>query len=179
MMARQRMTLSGGAGGVEVENLVQSGYLALVAAADTYNPAAGRSFVSWLSLALKTAFAEAGGYRTRRQLHDPLRHAGSLDTLVNDDADGDTLGDLQADPTAAQGFQDAEKQLFVEQLHEALEKALDELPACQGDTLRRRFYQQQTLDEIAAKEAVSKEAVRQWQAKGLQALCREVEFSNL
>ncbi len=178
MKARQRMTLSGGAGGVEFEDLYNCGYLALVAAADTYNAAADRSFISWLSLSLKTAFAEAGGYRSKRQAHDPLNHAGSLDTPVNDDMDGDTLGDLQADPVASQSFQDAEDRLFLEQLHSALEKAMDQLPARHGDTLRRRFYRQQTLDEIAADEGVSKEAVRQWQTKGLQALRQEAELQQ-
>lgn len=67
LQARQRILFSGGLGGVEVDDLYQSGYIALVAAVDSYDPATGRSFIGWLSLALKTAFAEAGGYRSRRQ----------------------------------------------------------------------------------------------------------------
>ncbi|MDE7243942.1 MAG: sigma-70 family RNA polymerase sigma factor [Oscillospiraceae bacterium] len=178
MKARQRMTFSCGAGGVEFDDLYNCGYLALVAATDTYNVTAACSFISWLSLSLKTAFAEAGGYRSKRQAHDPLHCAGSLDAPVGDDTDGATLGDLQADPTAAQDFQNAEDRLFLEQLHDALEKAMDQLPTQHGDTLRRRFYQQQTLDEIAADEGVSKEAVRQWQSKGLQALRQEAELQQ-
>lgn len=74
--AYRRHLLSDGLGGVEVEDLYQSGYLALVAAADSFNPAAGRSFISWLALALKTAFAEAGNYRSSKQARDPLHRAG-------------------------------------------------------------------------------------------------------
>ena len=173
LQARRRVLLSGGLGGVEAEDLYQSGYIALVAAVDSFDPEAGRSFIGWLALALKTAFAEAGGYRSRKQALDPLHRAGSLDAPIGGDEDSGTLADLQADPGAAQDFQDAEDRLYLEQLHNALEKALDELPGRQGDTLRRRFYQNQSLREIAAAEGVYGETVRQWQEKGLRALRRQ------
>lgn len=175
--ARRRHLLSGGVGGVEVEDLYQSGYIALVAAADTYDPAAGRAFIGWLALALKTVFAEAGGCRSIKQARDPLRHAGSLDVPASEDSDT-TIGDLIADPGAAQNFQDAEDRLYLEQLHNALEKALDELPDRQGDTLRRRFYQNRSLEEIAAAEGISGEAVRQWQMKGLRELRKQQELQR-
>lgn len=63
--ACQWILFSGGLGGVEVDDLYQSGYIALVATMDSYDPTAGRSFIGWLSLALKTAFAESGGYRSK------------------------------------------------------------------------------------------------------------------
>lgn len=167
--AKRRLVLSAGLGGVEFGDLYNAGYLALVAAANTYAPAAGRSFIGWLSLALKTAFAEAGGYRSRKQALDPIHRAGSMDAPVGDDSDT-AIGELIADPGAAQDFRDAEDRLFLEQLHDALEKALDDLPAHQGDTLRRRFYQARSLEEIAAAEGVYGETVRQWQMKGLRTL---------
>ena len=76
------------AGGVEFGDLYNSGYLALIAAADTYNPTAGCSFIGWLSMSLKTAFAEAGGYRSRKQALDPLHRASSLNAPLGNDEDG-------------------------------------------------------------------------------------------
>ena len=175
--ARRRHLLSGGAGGVEVEDLYQSGYIALVAAVDSYDPAAGRTFIGWLALALKTAFAEAGGCRSIKQARDPLRHAGSLDVPASEDSDT-AIVDLIADPGATQDFRDVEERLYLEQLHNALEKALDELPDRQGDTLRRRFYQNRSLEEIADDEGISGEAVRQWQMKGLQKLRQQQELQR-
>ena len=172
LQANKRHLLSNGLGGVEVEDLYQSGYIALVCAADTYDPAAGRSFIGWLALALKTAFAEAGGYRGQRQARDPLHRAGSMDTPMGDDEDCGTLGDLIADPSAAQAFQDAEDQLYMEHLRSVLENVLGKIPVQQADILRRRFYQNQGLKEIAAAEGVYGNTVRQWQEKGLRALRR-------
>lgn len=66
--AIRRVDLSSGMGGVTAEDLYQSGYIALLSAVDSFDPAAGRSFVSWLSLALKTQFAaENGPDATRRR----------------------------------------------------------------------------------------------------------------
>ena len=99
----------------------------------------------------------------------PIHRAGSIGAPVG--KDGDTaIGELIVDPEASKDFQDTEDRLFREQLHDALEKAINELPAHQGDTLRRRFYQARSLEEIAAAEGVYGKTVRQWQMKGLRTL---------
>lgn len=179
LKAHQRIELSKGAGlgGAEFEDLYNSGYLALVAAAETYDPDAGRSFIGWLSVALKTAFAEAGGYRSLKQARDPIHRAGSLDSPVGEDGDT-TIGELIADPRAHQDFQNAEDRLYLEQLHDALEKAMELLPAQQSDTIRRRFYENQSLDEIAAVEGVCGETVRLRQMKGLRTLRDQQELQR-
>lgn len=175
--AHKRLILSGGLGGVEFNDLYNAGYIALVAAADTYDPLAGKSFTGWLATALKTAFAEAGGYRSRKQSLDPLHRAGSLDAPVGDENDTATW-ELIADPGAAQGFQNAEDRVYLAQLHDALEKALAELPAQQSGTLRDRFYRAHTLEEIAAAGGVYAETVRQWQMKGLRTLRKRRELQQ-
>lgn len=69
--ASRRMTATGGFGGVEFGDLYDSGYIALVAAAESFDPEAGGSFIGWLALHLKTAFAEAGDIAAvnRRKTH--------------------------------------------------------------------------------------------------------------
>lgn len=178
LQARRRVLLSGGLGGVEPDDLYQSGYIALVYAANTYDPAAGMSFIGWLALALKTAFAETGGYRSRKQARDPLHRAGSSSVSVGDDEDSGTLEDFIPDHSAAQAFWDAEERIYLGQLHNTLEKALDELPDRQGNTLRRHFYQHKRLKEIAAAEGVHERTVGQWQKKGLRALRERRELQQ-
>lgn len=148
VQAHKRLVLSAGLGGVEFEDLYNAGYLALVAAADSFDPTAGRSFIGWLALALKTAFAEAGGYRSRKQARDPIHHAGDLDAPVGEGEDGATLGELQADPAAVQAFQDVEERLYRKQLHDALERALGTLEDNEEAVIRARYYQGHTLEEI-------------------------------
>lgn len=166
--AGKRARALNGFGGTTEDDLYQSGFLALVDAVDSYDPAAGCSFIGWLAMKLRTSFAEAGGYRSRKQALDPLHRAGSLDAPLGDDEGGATLGDLQ--PDSAQGFEEAEERLWREQLHTSLERALNTLPEAEAGALRKRFYRGQTLEAIAAAEGVNKEAVRQRENKALRAL---------
>lgn len=70
--SRRRYSLVGNFGGCEIEDLTQSGYLALVAAVQDYDPEKG-SFLTILALHLKTAFAEAAGIRSTRGMRFYMR----------------------------------------------------------------------------------------------------------
>lgn len=155
-------------GAVDREDLCQSGYLALVAAVDSYDPERETSFVGWLALHLKTAFNEAQNYRTWRQRLDPMHQADSLSRPLDDE--GGELLDVVADPYGLQGLQEAEDRMWQEELAAALEKALRGLPEAESETLRRRYYQGQTLAQCAAEMGVWPECVRQRENKGLRAL---------
>ncbi len=106
--------------GVEFEDLYQSGYLAMVAAVDTYDPASGASFSTWLMYHLKTVFAEATGYRTQKGRQEPLNNYLSLDTPLTDDADSDNLMDVVADPAGLQWREHLEESMWRKQLQEAV-----------------------------------------------------------
>lgn len=159
-----------GAGGVEFGDLYDAGYLALLAAVDSFDVDAGRSFISWLALKLKGAFAEAGGYRSRKQSLDPLHRAGSLDEPMGEDEDSSTLCELIPDPRAEAEILAVEDRDQLSQLRVALEWALSTLPGQQRDTLRRRYYQGMTIAEIASAEDISRPTVYLWHNKGLRAL---------
>lgn len=153
--------------GVTVEDLTQSGYLALVAAVEKYEPERG-VFLPWLDLHLRSGFAAAGGYRTTRR--DPLNEARSLDGPLSS-ADGesettfvDTLPDERDD------YADADERIYNEQLHTALDRALDTLPDTQADVLRERYWSGAGLRTIAENHGISIEAVRQRERAGLSRL---------
>lgn len=162
-----------GFGGVTSEDLYQSGYIALVAAVDSYDPAADCPFIPWLAFHLKTAFAEAAGYRTSKQ--DMLNKTRSLDAPIQEGGiDSDTAGTILSDPSATHDFQDAENRIWVEQLRVVLDKALAELPADQAELLHRRYYMGQTKKQTAAAIGVSREAVRRRENKALSALRQQL-----
>lgn len=158
-----------GFGGVSEEDLYQTGFLAMVDAVKRFDPSSGMSFIGFLALRLRTYFAEAAGYRTSRR--DMLDYASSLDDPIPD-TDGLTATDSLEDQTAQVLFEDVEERVWREQLHEALDMALTLIPEELADTLRRRFYQGQTIVNICAEYEVSFESVRQMEKKGLMAIKR-------
>ena len=70
MQIMTALQLSGNPRGVEFDDLYQTGYLAMVAAVETYSPERG-AFSTWFMFHLKTAFSEATGYRERGRICIP------------------------------------------------------------------------------------------------------------
>ena len=165
-MAARRYILTNGYGGVEIEDLIQSGFLALCEAVERFQAGGDYKFLAYLDKCLKKAFSEAGGYRSNRQFNDPLHGCASLDTPLGDDPDGDTLGDLQADPRDR--IEEADRRIWLAQLRAAVVNALNDLPPEQRETLRRRYWDGLTLEEAAAEEGVTVYAIRAREKKALQ-----------
>ena len=164
--ARRRYMLTGGLGGVEIEDLAQSGFLALIEAVDYFKPDGEYKFLTCLGICLKTAFAEAGGYRTSKV--DPLNNCLSLDLPLGDDPDGDTLLDLQADPTDP--TEAAERRIWLEQLRTTLDRAMQDLTEEERDLLHRRYWEEQTLEEIAGDRGVTSGRIKQQEQNAFQKL---------
>lgn len=156
-------------GRVELDDLCQSGYLAMVAAVESYKEESG-AFSTWFMYHLKTAFAEATGYRTKKGQKDPINHSISLDMPLTDDADSDSLVDIIADPSGQKKLVLAEETIFREQLHDAIEKALAAIPEQYADVIRMRYYQGMTLESAAEVRGVSRERIRAMENKAIRQL---------
>ena len=153
MKARKTITLSGGAGGVTLDDLEQAGYLAMLRAVEKYDPARG-SFLSCLSYALQQEFASAGGYRSTKR--DPLDSSLSLDAPVQggeDDGDALTYADTLEDPQDV--YAEVERACYTEQLHEALDDAIERLPPLRADIMRAHFWDGESRVSIAAERGIS------------------------
>jgi len=163
--------------GVEIGDLLNSSYFAVLAAVKTYDSEKCQ-FSTWLLWFLKTAFAEASGYRTEKQRSDPLRYALSLDTPL-DDEDGDAIGDLQADPAATIPFENVDEAIYRNQLHQVLDESITQLPAVQTEILRRHYWDQQTLEDIGAVIGKSTERVRQLKERAIHTLKTQPFSENM
>ena len=155
--------------GVVFEDLHQSGYLALVEAVETYDPAAG-AFSTWFMYYLRNAFAEATGYRTKRGQNEPLNNSFSLDKTVDDESDGTPFGEFVPDPKATATMLSIEEKLWREQLHEALEEALAALPEQSAEVLRLRHYRGLTLADVGEIHGTTAERIRQMENKAIRQL---------
>lgn len=164
-------TYFGGRCGVELDDLTQSGYLAFEDAINDFDADCG-SFLTYLTLRLKTAFAELYDVRTERGRHEPLNNAISLSEPISDDMEGLTFADVVSDPAANTAFEDVERNVFVEQLRAALEAALSDLTAEQADIMRRKYFFQQGEQEICTSINRSKNDVRRLTQSGLSQMRR-------
>ena len=151
--------------GLTVDDLDQEGYFAVQYAAQTYTPEKG-AFTTWLTVAIQRQIVQAlsNGHRrsiagadgkARQISADPLNHCTSLDTPLDDEEGGATLGDLCADPAALDAMRDVDGRIYTDQLHKAIDAALAKLTREEADVIRRRFYRGQSMPQIATSRGIS------------------------
>ena len=142
--------------GAEAEDMIQDGFLAFLRAAETYQGGGRMTFLGWLDLHLKTAFNEALGVRRMRDYREPIRWAVSLSQPLGD-ADSDTIGDLLAEQYSA--VDRLENAIWMQQLRRAVNESLAKLPMEWRRIMVRRYWMGQTLQQIAAAEGKSHQAI--------------------
>lgn len=170
--AHRTFVLSHGRGGVDLDDLMQAAFLAMLQAAKTYDPAAGAGFLHHLTFYLRTAFASLCGYRTSRR--NPLDDCLSIDAPITG-ADGDDSDDAYADTlpdsSASEAFLDAEEHVFTEQLHGALDAAIDRhLSPRTAEVVRRLYWDGEQQTQVATDLGISSQAVAAQHQKGLRDL---------
>ena len=165
--------------GVEVRDLIQSGYIAMINALQTYDADEG-SFIGWLTYKLKSEFSVLYGVRTERDRRDPLNKALSLDAPMSaDDPDGDTLIDAVLDPCGEDGYQQLENRDYIRALREALESALNDIPPKNADVIRKRWLHGEAQKDIATDARVSPQEVYNRERKGFSLLRRPQTIEKL
>ena len=169
-MAPRRITALDGLSGVELDDLIQSGFLAVVDAVGYFQPEGEYKFLTYLDNCLKTEFARAGGYRANKI--DPLcMRCKSLDAPLGDEQDGDTLLDFQEDP--ADQIEDAERRIWLEQLRETMNKAISSLPEEQQAVLKCRYWKDLTREETSAVLGFNGTQAQLYERKALNKLARD------
>lgn len=140
-----------GLGGVTIDDLVQSGFLAMLKAVETHDPARA-NFITWLTFFLKTAFDEAQGLRNASREPSPLDQAISY-YRPSGELEDETMADrISSEDSVAQ---DVETKIYRDQLHDAVELALREIPEKQAQVIRMSFLENRTLKQAGAAVGVT------------------------
>lgn len=173
--AKQILTALEGKRGVTMDDFMQTGFLALVDAVQTFDPEAGALFSTWYSIHLRKCYVELAGFRTKTQRLDPIHEATSLDAPISDE-DGDSWGEIIADPHGQDAMVDAEERLWRDQLRATVATVTGDLPEDQREILYRRFWLGQTYAEAGDGDAG---IARNAESKALRRLRRPDKSKHL
>lgn len=154
--------------GVELDDLVQEAYLAMLDAVQAFKPDTGNNFTSYLSYPLHNRFRAVT--HCKRGIKDPLNQADSLDEPLSTENADFTRGDTIADDNAAAQFNAVETDMYRSALHSAVEKSLGELDPLQSQVIRCRFYENMTLQATGDRIGCKREMVRRQEEKAMHSL---------
>lgn len=155
----------------DADDLTQTGYFAMLAAVQDYEPDRGAKFLTCLTWALQKGFAAAAGVRSTRR--DAARYADSLDAPLTDDVEAVTLHDVLASPSAQEPFLALEEGSYTLAVHDAILTALNSL--C--DERKRRlmvgmYFEGRTMTEAAELAGYSSkqgaDQAHKWILRGLR-----------
>lgn len=153
--------------GVTGEDLQQSAFFALELAARAYDPGKEFKYTTYLHRHVQNCFNDLTGQRSARGRMEPLSHSASLNEPLGED-ESMTLSEAVPDPAAERELQTVDDQAFYEQLHSAVEMALNRLNDPQREIIRCRFYRRKTLQDTAETIGISRERVRQLESNALR-----------
>lgn len=108
---------------VSMEDLVQAGFIALIKAADSFDPVAGKSWSAWACWQIQMEFNHVLGLRQGRFTRAHTLAAALDRPLSLEDADGATAGDLLADDS----LPDADAALLRDELQRDVRAAVARL----------------------------------------------------
>lgn len=159
------------ASGVTLEDLQQECYIIMLDMVEAYEPEKGYKFTSYIDFSMKNHLWR-NVIKFNRQGVDtkPLNNCFSLDTPMGEDQE-ETRLDLLPDETANEGFENINDEIYRQQLHNVLNQAMnDSLTDRQKQVIERRYYKNQTLNQIAAESGSSLGYIGQIEKKALQRL---------
>ena len=147
--------------GVELADLQQEGFLALLDAMQAFQPEQEYKFTSYLNFPLKNRCNALLG---KRGAPRPLNECDSLEEITKDDKEDNPLSRFYKrtlDPNAQEAFEQAEDREYNRQLHEALQEAMDTLQEKHRDILQWRYYDGLTLQQCGERMQCTPEYIRQ------------------
>lgn len=170
MKARNYYSMRGDNFRIELDDLIQAGFLAMLDAVEIFDSERGGAYIGTLDLTLKKRFAEVAGVRSSKR--DVLQYAVTADrALFADDPDGPTIADSLEDPGGEYAFCLVEYRDFMRYVRQLLKAAMGRLTPHARRYIRRYYWGGLTLEEIAGKGR-SKEGPRQVIERGLHHMRR-------
>jgi RNA polymerase sporulation-specific sigma factor len=160
----------GGRCGVEVDDLIQSGYFAVEKAAKYYKADSGWKYLTYLGHTLKNVFREAAGLRTSKR--DPLNNCMSLDEVIGEDSEATRL-DMLADPDGEAPYNIILDDQLLIYLQNALDEAISKLIHDRAKVIRDRYFLGKSQKQIADEMGVTSSYVCFLEQEGLHRLRRD------
>lgn len=161
---------------VSIDDLVQTGFIGLMKAAETYDDTAGKSWASWAVWHIKHEYGNLLGIREGRFMR---AHTGadSLDRPLSvDDAEGISLGDLLPDDS----LPESDVALLQDEVVRTVREAVSAIPdALQRQALVMTRLEDKTIKQAAEALSVDPQAINNMNRRSFRRLRHDKTLRRL
>ena len=146
--------------GIDVDDLTQSGYFALIKACDAYTGdlAEKYMFLTVFGQYLKSEFCSLAKMRSTGWQNNTVIQAISLDNKLNSDSE-QTFCETMPDRKAEEAFDKVEAREYQEQIKKALDKVWPTLTPSQSRVIYGLYYLNHTYTELAEQSGVTRPTI--------------------
>lgn len=149
---------------LEIDDLIAVGMAAVWTAAETWRPEGGASFGTYV-----TTIVDRAMLAQKTHLMKSKRHAGTVSLTVGE---GDDEQQWELDG----GWETPEQLAFAVVRAHAVQGAIDALPHRERDLIERRFWNDQTLEEVGHDMGLTKQRVAQIQDEAFRMMRPRLVF---
>ena len=137
--------------GVELDDLKQAGFFAMLRALEYYDKDSGYKFTTYLNYPMKIEFAEAGGFRTVKGREEPLNNSISCDAPSIADEEGSaSILDMIVDEASLIPFERVIESGYAEYSRAIIEACMRSvLTPQEAEVIRDRYFIGKTYKAIA------------------------------
>ncbi len=158
----------------ELDDLIQSSFIALIRAVQYFKPEQG-TLLTIFDFCLRSIFNEVSGLCHGS---DAFLYAISLDSPVSTEDDSTSMSEFV--PDLGDGPEETVlREIWVAQLHEKLEQALCGLPPDQNEILHRRYFGGETQASIASSHGCTSSAIQAQESIALGHLRKQKRMLGL
>lgn len=162
--------------GYTTADIEQECYFIFCDMVKAYDSSKPYKFTAYLEYCTKNHLNGIFGNRNKAKSYDLLNTASSLDVPLTDD-DGLTLADIIPDETSNE-IDEAEHDVFIQQVKESLDGALNTLETAQRDCIVMNYYNGLTVAETGKLLNMTREQARRNISKGFAKLRRNDELKR-
>lgn len=148
-----------GSSQIEHEDLIQSGFLAMLDAIEDYDPAAGYTFATYLGNHLRNACRDVLGIKTSKQARDPINRAISLSQPVSSESKNLTLEDLIQDHSLDYVYTDLIEEVARSQDCQKIFAEVERLDSPAREIFMDKFFHGRKENDIASRYGLKKHKV--------------------
>ena len=161
---------------LSIEDLVQSAFFGLVAAARSYDPIKGKSWASWAAWYISKEFRRLLGWYSNDDPPPAHLFTDSLDVpAIADDAQSDTRMNLLKDDS----LPESDASIIADELSEAVHAAMLRVPVRNGSqVLRLKYIEGLTIPQIMDRTGLSNGQVQSALYKSLKWLRSDTQLRD-